>query len=85
VLREEERLQRQAVRERDALVRQGARLQEQFNRAIYAANTATNLSVKENKLQEALAKLDELKQLSVRYTFFNLNNLEQVEDGIRQI
>jgi hypothetical protein len=36
-------------------------------------------------LQEALAKLDELKQLSVQHTFFNLNNLEQVEDGIRQI
>ena len=85
VLREEERAQRQAVREREALVRQGARLQEQFNRAINAANTATNLSTKESKLHEARAKLEELKQLSTQYTFFSLNNLSEVENGIRQI
>jgi SOS-response transcriptional repressor LexA len=50
VLREEERIQRQTVRERDTLVRQGARLQEQFNRTINAANTATTLATKESKL-----------------------------------
>jgi restriction system protein len=85
LLREEERLYRQSLREEDSIIKKGGRLQEQFNNAINAASAATNLSTKESKLHEAIEKLDEIRQLSAEFSFFNLANLEQVEEGIRRI
>ena len=68
--------------ERLAVQQRSEALVREFNKSLSAANTSTNLKIREYQLQAARKGLTELKALEKQYPFLHLTSLEGVEASI---
>lgn len=83
--REQERVERQEKKYVEQIMREAARLQDRFNKTLHLSNDSNSVKFKEEKLEEAKAILLQLKNIERDNSFFHLENLSNVEEGIRGV